>query len=207
MYLFARRRAVNLAQTRAALAAAVEAGSRVSQLTGIPVYTWSHVLSPDVATVAWTCRVEHLDELIEAQDKMAASDELMTWIEQNDSLFSGTIEDSVLQVIHGSATPTPAPFAQVARGVCANGSMSDAISNGIEISEVASRVTGLTTLFGVSLSGMYGGVAWVTGAPDLGTVETANASLQANDEWRKVVDRAGHAFQPGVTQTLLRRLN
>jgi hypothetical protein len=96
---------------------------------------------------------------------------------------------------------------QVARAICANGAMSEAMGFGVEIADVASRITGLQTIFGATITGAYGGVAWLTGAPDLAAVETANAALAADDEWRKVVDRAGHAFLPGVTTSLLRRLN
>jgi hypothetical protein len=40
--------------------------------------------------------------------------------------------------------------------------MTEAMSFGAEISEVAARVTGLQTIFGAGVSGAYGGVAWLT---------------------------------------------
>jgi hypothetical protein len=207
MYLFARRRRINPAQGRAAMAAAVEAGTRATEITGNSIWVWTPVLSPDVGTAVWSTRVEHLDELTTAEDKLMGSSDFAEWVEQNDSLFLGPIEDSVIQLIHGAPTDEPAAYVQVARAVCANGVMSDAISYGVEITEVASRITGFTTMFGTAVTGAYGGVAWLTGAPDMRAVETANAALMANDEWRKVIDRAGHAFLPGVSTSLLRRLN
>jgi len=207
MYLFARRRSINPAHARAAIGPAVEAASRARDVTGLAIWVWNPVLSPEMGTVAWTTRVEHLAELQAADDKLMSSTEFGEWIEQNDSRFVGPLEDSVLQVLHGTPADQPGAYVQVARATCANGSMSEAMGLGVEVADVASRVTGLATLFGAGVTGAYGGVAWLTGAPDLAAVQAANAALAGDDEWRKLIDRAGHAFQPGVTSSLLRRLN
>jgi hypothetical protein len=207
MYLFARRRRINPAQGSAAISMALEAATRARELTGLTIWAWTPVLSPEVGTVAWSTRTEHLDELQAADDKLTGSSEFTEWVEQNDSLFLGPIEDSVLQVIHGAPTDQPGAYVQVARAICANGAMSEAMGFGVDIAELASRLTGLTTIFGATVAGAYGAVAWLTGAPDLGAIETANAALMADDEWRKLIDRAGHAFQPGATTSFLRRLN
>jgi len=207
MYLFARRRRVNPAQARAAVGMALEAATRVREMTGLTTWVWTPVLSPDFGTMVWSARVEHLDELEAADDKLMSSPDFGDWIEKNDALFLGPLEDSVLQVIQGTPSDQPGAYVQVARATCANGAMTEAMGFGVEIAEVASRITGLQTMFGAALTGAYGAVAWLTGAGDLTAVETANAALAADDEWRKLVDRAGHAFQPGVASSLLRRLN
>ncbi len=207
MYLFARRRSINPARATAAVGMALEAATRAKEITGLATWVWNPVLSPDIGTVAWTARVEHLSELEAASDKLIGSSDFSEWIEQNDSLFLGPIEDSVLQVLHGTPSDQPAPYVQVVRALCAHGAISEAMSFGVEIAEVGSRLTGLQTMFGATVTGGYGGVGWLTGVPDLDAVEAANVALMADDEWRKLVDRAGHAFQPGVTTSLLRRLN
>ena len=55
--------------------------------------------------------------------------------------------------------------------------------------------------------GPYGGVAWTTQLPDLRALESAQATLRASDEWLKLTDRAGHAYQPGITTSLMQRLS
>jgi hypothetical protein len=206
MYLFARRRRINPARGRAAVGVALEGATRVREATGLTVWVWSPVLSAEFGTMVWSTRVEHLAELEAADDKLMSS-EFGDWIEQNDGMFTGPTEDSVLQVLHGTPSDQPGAYVQVARAVCANGAMSEAMGFGTEIAEAASRITGLQTMFGSSVTGPFGGVAWLTGVADLGAVEAANAALAADDEWRKLMDRAGHAFQAGVTTSLLRRLN
>jgi hypothetical protein len=207
MYLFARSRNISPAKMRAAVGFAVEAASRVREVTGLTIWVWSPVLSRDISSVAWTTRVEHLDELEAADSKVMASTELGDWLEQNDALFTGPLDDTVTQVLYGTPSDEPSAYVQVARAVCANGSVTEAMGFGAEIAEAASRITGLQTMFGAGLTGSFGGIVWITGAPDLAAVETANDALAANDEWGKLVDRAGHAFQPGVAVSLRRRLN
>ena len=207
MYLFARSRSISPAKMRAAVGVAVEAAGRVRELTGLTIWVWSPVLSRQITSVAWTTRVEHLGELEAADDKIMASTEFGDWVEQNDALFTGPLDDAVTQVLYGTPSDEPSAYVQVAQGTCANGSVAEAMGFGAEIAEAASRITGLQTMFGAGLTGSYGGVVWITGAPDLAAVEAANAALAANDEWGKLVDRAGHAFQPGVAVSLLRRLN
>lgn len=85
MYLFARRRRINLAQGRAAMAAAVEACTRATEITGNSIWVWTPVLSPDVGTAVWSARVEHLDELTTADDQLTGSSDFAEWVEQNDS--------------------------------------------------------------------------------------------------------------------------
>jgi hypothetical protein len=207
MYLFARSRSIAPARMRAAVGVAVEAASRVREMTGLTIWVWSPVLSQQITSVAWTTRVEHLSELEAADAKIMASTEFGDWVEQNDALFTGPLDDAVTQVLYGTPSDEPGAYVQVVRAICANGSVAEAMGFGAEIAEASSRITGLSTMFGAGLTGSYGGVVWITGASDLAAVETANAALAANDDWAKLVDRAGHAFQPGVTGSLLRRLN
>jgi hypothetical protein len=206
MYLFGRSRRVNPAHTRAAFGVAVEAGSRASGIIGRPVFTWTSVLSAELGTVMWTARFDHLDELTAADDAVMADNEFGDWVEQNDSLFSGHTEDVVSQVIHNPPTGEPGAYVSIARGVAANGSLSEAMAMGIEIADTASRITGQQTMFVAAVTGPYGGVAWLTSVPDLGAIEAANETLSTNEEWLKLIDRAGHAYQPGVTSSILRRI-
>jgi hypothetical protein len=206
MYIFARSRRINPARTRAAFAAAIEAGNRASEIMKLPVYVWAAVLSDAVGTVVWSTRVEHLDELIAAQDAVAGSD-FGEWIEQNDDLFSGPIADVVSEVIAGAPTSEPGPFVQTITGICANGSMSEAMGTGVELAEAATRITGVQTAFIAPVVGAFGSVGWLSSHANLASIEAANAALRADNDWLKMVDRAGHSFQPGVTSLLLRRIS
>jgi hypothetical protein len=206
MYLFGRSRRVNPAHARAAFAVAVEAGGRASEVIGRPVFTWASVLSANLGTVLWTARFDHLDEITAADDAVTANSEFGDWVEQNDGVFSGHAEDTVSQVIHNPPTGEPGAYVSVTTAMAANGSLSEAMAMGVEIADTAARITGRTSMFVATVTGPYGGVGWLTPVPDLGAIEAANEALSSNEEWLKLVDRAGHAYQPGVTTSILRRL-
>jgi hypothetical protein len=205
MYLFARSRAVNPARGRQAVAVAIEAGSRGTEMLGFPVYVWTTVLSQSL-TVMWSARVEHLGELIAADDTLAASDEFMDWLDGNDGVFAGPFQTTVSNVVHGAPTGPPAAFIQVVQATCANGSVSEGMAMGVELAETAGRITGHTTMFLSLVAGQFGGVGWLTGYGDLAALEAANDKLMASNEWLKLVDRAGHMYQPGAETALLRRI-
>jgi hypothetical protein len=206
MYLVGRNRVVNPATPRAAVAAAIEAGQRVSQIIERPVYTWSTIFGPEPLTVMWSARVEHLAEVVAADDALAADESFNEWAEQNNSLFASPLVGVVSQVVHGAPTSEPKPFIAVTRAVAANGMLGEAMAVGVEVAETLTRLTGREAMFITPVTGEYGGAAWIVGADDLGEVEAANATLAASDEWLKLVDRAGHCYAPGVTTTMLRRL-
>lgn len=206
MYLVGRTRVVNPATPRPAVAAAVEVGQRVSQIIDRPVYTWSTIFGPEPLSVMWSARVEHLAEVVAADDALAADEAFNAWAEQRNDLFAGPLVGVVSQVVHGAPTGEPKPFLAVTRAVAANGALGEAMAVGVELAETLTRLTGHETMFITPVTGEYGGAAWIVGADNLDEVEAANATLATTDEWLKLVDRAGHCYAQGGTTTMLRRL-
>ena len=176
-------------------------------LTGLTIFTWSTLLSDDTGTLFWTARADHLDELVTADETLAASEEFMSWVNANDELYVGEISDVVFEVIAGAPTAPPAPYVMTVRGVAANGALAEAVATGVELAETATRLTGNLTSFVMPVVGEFGAVGWTTQLPDLPALEATQATLRASDEWLKLADRAGHAYQPGVITSLMRRLS
>ena len=206
MYLVGRNRVVNPASPRAAVAVAIEAGQRASQIIDRPVYTWARILGPDPLTVMWSARVDHLADVVVADDALAADDEFNDWTEQHNDLFVSPLVGVVSQVVHGAPTGEPKAFITVTSAVAANGALGEAMAIGVELAETLTTLTGQEAMFLTPVTGAYGGVAWIVGADDLGEVEAANATLGASEEWLKLVDSAGRSYAPGVSTTMLRRL-
>lgn len=207
MFLFARNRVLNPGSMGAGIAAAIEGGAKASDLIGAPIFVWGSVLSSSVGTVTWSMRVDSLEQLMTYGDTINASDEIGAWLTSTEPLFSGPISDVVTQVVHGAPSGPPAPYVSVVVATCANGSFGEGMAMGVEIAEAATRITGNSTMFGMSLFGLYGSVAWLTSLPDMAAVEADFAALAADADWIKLIDRAGHVYTPGATTSLLRRLN
>jgi len=206
MYIVVRSRRINQARGRAAVAAAVEAGARASEIMGQPVFVWSSIFSADGPAVSWSARVEHLADAIAIDDALFADEGFAQWVEDNDGLFVGPTSDLISQIVYGAPTGPPKGFVQSTRAVCANGSFGEAMGFGVEIAEMATRITGVPVMFGTSVTGDNGAVGWVSSVDELSDVEAANAALAADDEWLKLLDRAGHAFAPGASSMMLRRI-
>lgn len=186
---------------------AIEAASRGSEIIGLPISVWVALFTDESGTLLWTNPGARLEALLEADDALAASAEYSDWVAGHDELFAGPRIDTVSEVLHGVPTDPPPAFVQVKRAVCAHGSMRDALGLGVELAEASSRITGYQTMFVAPVAGTYAAVGWLTGVPELAAFESASAALRADDEWLELVDRAGPAFQNGVSTSLMRRLH
>ena len=75
----------------------------------------------------WSARVEHLAEIVAADDALAADEAFTEWAEQHNDLFASPLVGVVSQVVHGAPTGEPKPFLAVTRAVAANGALGDVI--------------------------------------------------------------------------------
>jgi hypothetical protein len=208
MYLFTRSGRFAPGGFRDAVAFVGAVTEKVNQETGLEVHAWMASMSPELGTCTWGTFVESLEELEAAEDKLAVSEPYVELTEQAAGLFAGPLSDRLASVVHGGRDPSaPVPsYVTVARAVAANGQLSHAIQGGIEIADTATRITGVTTSFLVDATGDYGGCRWVSGHPDIGSVERAEAALLADESWLALIDRIGDRYAPGASQSIYRRL-
>jgi hypothetical protein len=209
MYLFRRSRQLNPAQARKAVAVAIEAGKRASDICGLNISVWTTVMSRDVGLISWASTVEHLSDVETATDKLATDGPFNDFIEENDAVFVGPVSDMLAQIVSGAADPggeLPA-YAATVQATCANGHLADGMAAGVELAAEATRIGGLTTMFLATATGDYGGVAWITGAPDLAALEASEARVNSDSGFVALADRVTHAYLPHGTMTIRRRLS
>ena len=208
MYLFTRSRRMRTGDPAGAIAWVVGVTEQVRTITGKQVDAWSSVMSPDAGLVAWSTWIEHLSELEQAFDKLMAAGEYLESVKAGEQFGEGPVVDGLATLVHGEvdlAAGSPA-YATIATAVAAPGHLSDAIGAGIEIAEHATRVSGQNTLFVVNSTGPYGGCAWLTGSPDIDTVENGENALMADPDWIKLIDRVGTAYNNDAAQAMYRRI-
>jgi hypothetical protein len=206
MLLFGRFRTINTARARAALAFSTEVAGRVREVIGHDVYTWTTIFSPNAGTVLWSARFENLADLETASDKLAVADDYLDSVEQADSLFVGPMTDVLSEVVHGTPDPSPASYLQVVQAVCRTDKLAEGMAFGAEIADAAMRATGRSCLFTSSMTGAFGGVSWLLGAPDAAAIQKANADWAGDTGAQELMAKVGDHYQPGGTITLLRRL-
>ena len=207
MYLFNRSRHVNNGSVREGVGAALEVAGMASTITGLDVSAWMAFASREVGLISWSAMFDGLDELGAATQKLAESSDYGDWIDAHDALFEGPLEDSLIQVVHGAPDPQrTVNFVSATTGVCANGKLSAAMAAGVEIAEIASKITSIPMIFAVSRTGLYGGVVWLSAFETLGELEQGEAALSADPSWVQLLDQRGPLFGPGVETALFQRL-
>ena len=208
MYLFTRAGRLGLGQIREAMAFIGTMTEKVQQETGLDVHAWASTMSPDFGTTVWATFVEDLEHLEAANDKLAASDGYVELAEKGSQLFAGPLSDGLAQVVSGELDPSaPQPsYVTVARATAANGQLGAALTNGVEIAETATRITGVRTMFLVDATGAYGGCRWTSGFADIGELERAESALMADESWLALIDRVGTSYAQDAHQAIYRRL-
>ena len=209
MYLFSRQRQINPAHLRKAVPAALEIGGRVKQITGLDLSVWMSSMSAQVGVVSWSVLVDRLTDLETATDKLTAESSFGDLVEQNDGLFSGPLTDILAQIVPGAPEPaaeTPT-YTMVVTTTAANGQFAAAMAAGVELANEVTRVGGLPTTFLVGVTGLYGRVAWVAGAPDLAALEDFNSRIDTNEELGRLIDSHGTKFTPGGEVTFFHRIS
>jgi hypothetical protein len=208
MYLFTRSGRFGNGSVREAMAFVTAITDKVNQISGLEIHAWMASLSPELGTVSWATFVEHLEQLEQANEKLALDDGLAELTEKNAHLFAGPLTDSLATVVHGGPQPgaeVPA-YVTVARAVAANGKLGSAMAAGVEIATRATEITGLTTSFLASSTGPYGGCAWTTGCASIAQVEESEAKLMADPGWLELIDRIGSSYAEGASQSIYRRI-
>jgi hypothetical protein len=208
MYLFTRSGRFGPGSVREAMGFVATVTEKVNQISGLEIHAWIATLSPELGTVSWATFVEHLEQLEQANDKLALDDAFAELTDKHAHLFVGPLEDSLAAVVHGGPQPdadVPA-YVTVARAVAANGKLGQAMADGVEIAVKATEITGLNTSFLASSTGPYGGCAWTTGCESIAQVEESEAKLMADAGWLSLIDRIGTSFTEGASQSIYRRL-
>jgi hypothetical protein len=208
MYLFTRAGRFAPGSIRDAMAFVRAVTEKVQQETGLEIHAWASTMSQDQGTTVWATFVEDLEHLEEANDKLATSDSYIDLVEGGGRLFAGPISDGLAQVVSGERDPSaPLPnYVTTARATAANGQLSAALSNGVEIAEAATRITGVPTMFLVDATGAYGGCRWTSGFADIGALERAESALMADTSWLALLDRVGPSYLPDARQAIYRRI-
>ena len=210
MYLFSRRARLAGGNGTAGLEWASSIGAKVNQITGQEIQLWGTVYSPGFGTVSWTGWFADLASLESVGDKLQADPGYLELADAGAKLTEGGLDDAIFQPIYGE--PDPAQEIQYVGGVVgviASGNFARGMAAGVEIAQKAEKITGLSTMFGSSLTGPYGSVGFLTGYENIAVLEAAQNKLASDASWIKLIDSTKGCFvEDAVTtqSTLYRRL-
>lgn len=209
MYLFSRRTRIAGGKAREGIEWATGLTGKVREVSGLEVSLWMSVMSPAVGTIVWNSVVETLSDLEAAQAKLNADDIFIATALQGSALTDGSLDDTVIQLVYGDVDPNARPsYAAVVQGQMANGSFRKGLEVGVEIASRATEIAGLKTSFGITTTGTYAGVGWITGAESLNELEAGEQKINSDPGFLELLDeKASSCYLAGVTtQTLWQRV-
>jgi hypothetical protein len=208
MYLFSRAGRFAPGSIRDAMSFVGAITEKVNQVSGLEVHAWMSSMSPDLGVVAWATFVEHLEQLEQANDKLALDEGYIDLVEKNAHLYAGPLTDSLQAVVHGGPQEggTLPSYVSVARAVAANGKLGQAVADGIEIATLSTEITGIQTSFLMASTGAFGGCAWNSGYESISALEESEEKLNGNADWIALIDRIGSSYTEGASQAVYRRI-
>ena len=205
MYLFNRSRVARPDTLPSALAWAVDIAGRASSVAGIQVSTWMSMLSQEGGTIVWSAGFDTLSDWEAAFGKLAADADYGAAVAGGGELFTGSVADGLLNVISGMPSePTDYAYVTAVHATAANGQIGAAMQQGVALAAAATATGGLNTVFGAEVTGQYGGVRWLTGAPSIAAMEESMHAINGDPSFLALVDAGGAVYQPNATQALFR---
>ncbi|MDO8362697.1 MAG: hypothetical protein Q7V88_07360 [Actinomycetota bacterium] len=190
-----------------AVAFAATIAGKATATAGVEISAWTSVGSEGAGTIVWTAAFDTLVDWEAAGDKLGGDADYVSAVQAADGLFTGTVDDGLLNIVAGlGGDPAANTYVGIVRATCAGGKLGAGMAQGVAIAEAATRVGGLNTVFGSEVTGAYGGVRWLTGAPNIAALEAASNAIAGSQEFVELVDGGGGLYLPDAQQAMFRRI-
>lgn len=170
----------------------------VAEATGHPAYAWVASSGGPIGSYGISTRVEGHEQLIEAQQKMGASEAYHTEVGKIADLLAVPSTTQLSQIVGMAGEQgEPAPIVRITQATIQIGHMGDAMEWGQEMLEHVHNTTGMSGLFTSVASGNPFDVMWIFSAHSGAEVDAANTALQADTGYVGLVDKAADFIVPG----------
>ena len=181
---------------------------KVNQIAEIQVSLWTPVMSPQINTLTWTAVVTDLAALTTTDEKLMADSGYHDLAAEGAKFNAGSgVDDQLIQYVHADRDGAEtAQYAATVRAVLAPGSFREGIALGVEIAQRAKAIGGRPTSFGISSTGVYGEVGWITLCDSIEQLQASEEAVNANEEFLELLDtKASKAYLPGEARQLISR--
>jgi hypothetical protein len=209
MYVLSRRLCLSGFKIREAMALAVQARDYIALATGLPLYLWTSIHSPQVGTLLYTTAAPDLATLEAAIDKLNEDDGYFDLLDKASAyVIPGSVHERLGTVIHpddatlAQAMASPGEYLSLTVTTILDGQISKGMALGVEIASGAERATGQPTAFVALQTGNYGSVGWVTQVGNATELDHGMTAIAGSQEFVELIEsRAGgvYASAPGGT--------
>lgn len=207
MYLFTR--SVTLAGSPGrTLEYALKTTEMVNDTIDLEVALWGNVFGQPVGTFSFNTMVDGRAALGPATAALAGNPAYLEQLERGQE-FAGAIptEDLLRQLVHptelaGDGAPVGS-FAEAITATPAAGQIGAAMAWGVEISNLATSVSGVPVSFWADAYGAFGQITWLIVYPDAAAVDAAQDKLNASADYIASIDGHGTLFVPASGERAL----
>lgn len=208
MYIYNRTSLAIADRYPEALAFAVSIAAKVEAVSGHPIRAYVTHFGAPVTTLSWSTRLDSLADLETMKGKLAADPGLAAEMQQNRSLFVGSPEDALMNIVSTTFDAKPKKYYASTVAMAAGGKVGEAVQFGVEVQQHLSKLTGLQSAFGTNPFGPYGQVGWITGADSMAEIDAFQTAMGTDPAFQKMAGVVGDLFLPGSGQSrLIERIN
>ena len=178
---------------------ATDMRSFVSDTIGIEVGLWSVQFGAPLGTLVYAAGVDGLADLSAINAQLMAAPGYQERLATGADLVTAPAQDSLSTPLHGGDGDVP-PVGSVAiatRALVLGGRYTEAITWGTDMAIHSEKVTGNPVGFYMDTFGPFGGVSWISAAPDAAAAESAGDKLNADTEYLERLSDVGHLFVAG----------
>lgn len=173
---------------------------RVNAVVDNEISLWAGGIGFPVGAFAWSGRVESHAQVAENNAKLLGDAEYAELVGALGQFRTGESTDSLRQLIHGDPPAETPPVGTIVLSSVAQvsaGNIMSAMTWGVEMTQLVSKITGNPTSFYRDLYGSFGSVVWLAGLADAAALDAAHAALGADPAYVEKLDQGAGLFRPG----------
>ena len=181
----------------------------VSEKTGTETAVWIGLSGAAPGTLVFSAFYQNMAAFAAATETLMADEQYLEGVTEARQHLVSPPEDRHIEILHTSGgdyrRPGPGGVVQLTTATPALGKVGAAIGWGIQITDLVSEIIGEPVLFGRSLAGPFGELAWIGASPDAGAWDNAQEALTKDARYLTSVDEGTPNFEGGSGRVLLAR--
>jgi hypothetical protein len=182
------------------MAYATDIRQYVSDKAGQDIGLWQVGFGAPLGSMVFTARVNGVAGAMELSSTFADDAEYHAKLAKGAQFRGGPTMDSLGEPIHGDMDGDPPPvgsIASVTSAQIATGKYADAFGWGVEVAQHIEKVSGVPMAFLQSVFGQFGAVTWIAVYPDAAAADAANAAVNGDEGYMKMIGDIGGMFVEG----------
>ena len=180
-----------------------------TEKTGTETALWTGLSGAAPGTHVFSSFYQNMADFATATETLMADEQYLEGVTEAREHLVGPPEDRHVEVIHTSGgeyqRPGPGGIVQLTTATPALGKLAAAIRWGVQIADLVSEITGQPVLFGRSLAGPFGELAWIGVSPNAGAWDSAQEAMMKEPRYLASVDEGTPNFEGGSGRVLLAR--